>query len=531
MATAKSVLIVTATAGFGVLIQKTLEATGLYKVMPVDSDQEALLCIQAVAFSVAILDSDLPNEGLLPLAISMRQKSPRMRLIFICTNEDPILPSIKAFHPEGLLSKPLHMPELLETVGKVLQTPSEVVNSAPKSASSPPVANQLPLNQRSIPLGLQDVNQAVQRLARLMLDSDAREALILKDGLLWANAGQFPKPATQELFERLSTFLYGAPDPTIPGGSQRSNRGDMIRLIRLESTKGEYLVFATSLDSGMVLSLAFDSSTRFSTIRTQAGYLVKALVSPPETQLSAVPRAPDSQTTSQRILYPGLSHPNKLSSLLNDIPTPSTHKDPEGLPISTHIPEGFTDASAPVPPDKGQIAALDAPVGLADTQPTHPLPSQRQSNPIPTPNPALNLRPISPSMHSLTYAGMLIPRLPKHQLNDDLAARLGEWLGQLCLAFGWQVEQINVQLEYFQCIIRVNPFTSPSYLMRIIRQQTSQRIFNSFPLLAQDNPSGDFWAPGYLIICNSQLPPENITQLFHKHTRQQQGAYQPVRQQ
>jgi REP element-mobilizing transposase RayT len=102
-------------------------------------------------------------------------------------------------------------------------------------------------------------------------------------------------------------------------------------------------------------------------------------------------------------------------------------------------------------------------------------------------------------------------------------------VSQLCLAYGWRLEQIAIRPEYLQWITSVPPTTSPGYLMRILRQQTSERIFDAFSTLRKDNPSGDFWAPGYLIMSGSQLPPAQIVKEFIQQTRQQQGAYLPSR--
>jgi CheY-like chemotaxis protein len=116
---------VTASSGLGEMIQHALEETGLYKVMLVDSDQEALLCIQTVAFTIAILDCELPGGNMISLASSMRQKLPKMRLLIVCSEQNPIRPAAIAFQPAGMLSKPITIPDLLETITKAMLTPNE----------------------------------------------------------------------------------------------------------------------------------------------------------------------------------------------------------------------------------------------------------------------------------------------------------------------------------------------------------------------------------------------------------------------
>jgi hypothetical protein len=60
-----------------------------------------------------------------------------------------------------------------------------------------------------------------------------------------------------------------------------------------------------------------------------------------------------------------------------------------------------------------------------------------------------------------------------------------------------------------------------------MRHHTSQRIFSHFPELAQENPSGDFWAPGYLMVSDSQPPSAQVMQNFIQETRRRQGTGKP----
>ena len=133
------------------------------------------------------------------------------------------------------------------------------------------------------------------------------------------------------------------------------------------------------------------------------------------------------------------------------------------------------------------------------------------------------LEPISPAVYNLDYACLLVPRLPQHHLTGDLSDQVSDWVPQICVAFGWRLEYISVRPEYLLWIANVPPSTSPAYLMRILRQHTSDRIFTDFPRLHKENPSGDFWAAGYLIMGGSQPPPAQLIKDFISQTRQRQG--------
>ncbi len=136
------------------------------------------------------------------------------------------------------------------------------------------------------------------------------------------------------------------------------------------------------------------------------------------------------------------------------------------------------------------------------------------------------IEPASPSMAQLNYACLLVPRFTAHYMTGDLADRLSEWMPDICIAFGWRLEFLAVRPEYLQWVVNVPPNTSPGYLMRIMRQQTSGKIFTGFPRIRSENPSGDFWAPGYLIMGGLQPHPPQLVKDYIKQTRIRQGISQ-----
>jgi hypothetical protein len=48
-----------------------------------------------------------------------------------------------------------------------------------------------------------------------------------------------------------------------------------------------------------------------------------------------------------------------------------------------------------------------------------------------------------------------------------------------------------------------------------------------FPTLARENPSGEFWAPSYLVTSSSLLPDEVAVQALMSQVRRQQGVSKP----
>ena len=141
----------------------------------------------------------------------------------------------------------------------------------------------------------------------------------------------------------------------------------------------------------------------------------------------------------------------------------------------------------------------------------------------------ISLEPVQAGVYHLTYACLLLPRFAEHYLTGEVADKLSEWMPIICVAFGWRLEYLAVRPEYLQWVSNVPPATSPGYVMRIMRTQTSEKIFAAFPGLKKDNPSGDFWAPGYLIMGGTQPHPSQLVKDYIKQARQRQGSEKPRR--
>lgn len=123
----------------------------------------------------------------------------------------------------------------------------------------------------------------------------------------------------------------------------------------------------------------------------------------------------------------------------------------------------------------------------------------------------------------LNYTCVLVPRFPQHFLVGDLAKRLSEWLPQLAIAFGWRLERLSVRPQYIQWTIIVDPTIAPNMLIRLVRRETSKRLFKLWPDYELENPSKDFWAPGYLILSGYCPPNREALSDFVQQTRVRQG--------
>jgi REP element-mobilizing transposase RayT len=531
-------LIVTPSASLGESVRQILDETKLYRSHVVNNKASAVVRADEIGVPLAMLDSALGEDWVLEIGNALRTIRPALNLIILC-DENGTIPAFDELRPWILVRKPFKMSGFMAAI------------SQPPQAAPPPPAPKASL---TAPLPwLNDQTKAAQHLTRLTLESSAQAALITLRNDLWAYAGGLSQNAAKEVAQTVTRNWDG------------QKGSDLLRFIRLESTKAEHMLYATRLTSETVLAFVFDAETPFSTIRSQASQLVNDFGSDkPE------PQKPAKAAPKQVNDFPEDLEENEelniapISNILTDIPSPnpkpaiprdSGMAQPKEKfdPNQTRVSESLSNASVfnrEASPsiqvihrmmDQTQASTISAEpqTSFEDVEVTAPSRVQpRPDTPVagsideadstresPSTEAARKLivEPSSAGLYHLTYACLLVPRFSSHYITGDLADQLGEWLPNICIAFGWRLEYLAVRPEYLQWVVNVQPNTSPGYLMRIMRQQTSEKIFADFTRMKKENPSGDFWAPGYLIMGGTQPHPPQLVRDYIRQTRQRQG--------
>ena len=75
-------------------------------------------------------------------------------------------------------------------------------------------------------------------------------------------------------------------------------------------------------------------------------------------------------------------------------------------------------------------------------------------------------------------------------------------------------------------MVDVTPDVSASTVIQHIREQTSIVLFAESSRYTKENPSGDFWAPGFLVTGGRQSLTESMVRNFVQNTRSRQGIDQ-----
>ncbi len=579
-----NLLVVTPQASFGELIRESLSNTGSFHIQVIQGVPEAIQAAEQIEYTLALLDMELGQKALLEIGRSLRSKNPDLDLVILADEELP--PTMDAIRPWVLLRKPFYLPDFIQLVRAVPIIPDQLIDALEEIQKPASEEDMNPSPQDTPQIAdipwLNDVSKAAQHLTRLTLESSAQAALITRERDLWAYAGQLSQNAANELAATVSRHWDG----------QKGN--DLLRFVRLESTKAEHMLYATSMTANVILALVFDAETPFSTIRSQANSLARSLAIAKTGPIEPVARTPIPKQEQVQVepdadeIEGAGDAPDipSIADILDEIPPPVPPKRVEADVPQMSAKDEESGTSLDVDMDLDPSAAVTRPstplpkkstrrpsqesspaihlrdLMLADSLQTRPnsltdfpdelaatMPSKSQrrrpATPIrqPAPGELDETRPhsitevagrmitesASPGMAQLNYACLLVPRFTAHYMTGDLADRLSEWMPNICIAFGWRLEFMAVRPEYLQWVVNVTPNTSPGYLMRIIRQQTSDRIFGEFPRLKRDNPSGDFWAPGYLIMGGLQPHPPQLVKDYIKQTRQRQGISQQRR--
>lgn len=574
-----NLLVATPMDSFGELIRQSLNDTGSFYIHVVKSKAEAILAAEKNHYTLALLDMALGEEDTRELGRALRSVNPDIDLVILSDEDLP--PAMDSIRPWVLLRKPFYLPDFIQLIRAVPIIPDELLNLVEIDRHKAEAPMQEKTAGPEIPW-LNNVSKAAQHLTRLTLESSAQAALITREKDLWAYAGQLSQNAANELAQTVARHWDG----------QQGN--DLLRFVRLEATKAEHMLYATSMTPDIILALVFDAETPFSTIRSQANKLAHSLavaktgplvpldkhpspLPPPVVceQAQAGFEADEFDDSNADLAIPS------IAEILEDVPPPipPQRKQADLAVMSAAEPEVDEDASdldlsaaatrpsVPLPKPTHRLSRESSPAiplralvlaeqaetrqtvtdvseELASTLPSRPQ-RRRAATPVrpPAPGELDQTRPhsitevagrmivesASAAMAQLNFACLLVPRFTSHYMTGDLADRLSQWMPQICVAFGWRLEFLAVRPDYLQWVVNVTPNTSPGTLMRIMRQQTSEKIFAEFPRLKKENPSGDFWAPGYLIMGGLQPHPPQLVKDYIKQTRQRQGISQPRR--
>ena len=315
---------------------------------------------------------------------------------------------------------------------------------------------------------LQEPALAAQHLAGLALETSSELSLITKGEELWATAGDLPQPAIQEISLSATRFW------------RDSKATDLARFVHLHSTDEDYMLYVQPLVGEYALTLVFNAMHPFSEMREQVGGIAETLRTSIRQSVSLVKeeetRAVEAVAIGERRQKNTRQEYSESSSQRGDL----RNSGPQSVDIAGSQDETNWQ------PSEGYFAT-----------------SINQSR-------------------ELLYSYALIPRLPDHLLEGDIAYKFSQWLPQLCLAYAARLEHLEIKATTLRWTLSVAAEVSPVDLVKSLEKELSRRIFESYPKLKNANPSGEFWAQGAFVSTEAQ-PSEEVISSYIAQTRARQG--------
>jgi len=547
-------------------IQQALREIGEYQVIITNSPSDILELAKKSIFTSCIFDIFHPDFPVLSVVKELKNKNPELRLILILSKHGLTQQDIPGIKPDGFLPRSFNTAQLISALGHARNIITTAEPSAPRTDRiSPDSPTRETLYDHEPPKHppfsiSQDVANLTHHLSDLSVETTALEIIILRRKQLLAQRGKFALPAIQEFVDLINSYSKTSAQnlqKEIPPDHQKTGNWDVVRSVKLQSIQGKYLLYVINLTREMLLAMVFDSDTQFNIVRRQTIQIAHELLEPqPGSPLEY--RPPYTETVKQEPSQSPIPNQDELilelpknkpttvlpvsdeetpqdviSGILpSDVITPGsgmnkieTEFAPTGLTVESDIKE-----TSPVSTTLEQrnntgyhdIAELDdqlsgEPLGLVETVKDQ----TDQADPGYVSN--LTFSKSSPGYY-ITYSCFLIPRMPDHLLTSNLASFLFKWMGQLCLAYGWRLKHLSVHPNYIQMITEAPLTTSPAYLIRTLRQKTSQYIFAQFPPLTNENPSGDFWAPGFFVTGGKHTVQPHLIDRYISEIRVRQGV-------
>jgi len=579
-----SVLVATPHQAFGELLHLSLEEEGRYRVHLVGTGLEAVDALKDASFHIAILDGDLKDMPVSELGSQLLSRAPGLKVVLIPPENDPKHASLAGMIYHGYVLRPFYLPDLLEMMesltgrpaaepelqGDELPEPDETQDAGrfeeALAATSALAGIALLGKERCLTHGNlpETVAGELKSLVERSLNNGERTDLV--------RFVRLPGQTSDHLFYITPVSEHAALGLAYPVGTPlsrvRVQAGQVAEALRPPAPKQPAAVAVRAAVRSWAEAAAnppapepeeeepLEEGEEDAARTVNLAALLGAVPPPnpgepspsgwvPEISMS-LPRPEneslfpwDNQAPVQPSVQPVPLEPRAEADATRPVtaaprPAPAA---PLGMAESLEVtrpvlagsrPEVSRPADPAVPPERAKTAPLrmPAPAPVIEEPPVDELEDTRPRVLTSLTN-FQQLVPASPGFSLLSYTCVLIPRLPQHHLTGGLSAQAGQWVQQLCVAFGWRLEGIAIRPEYLQWTVQVSPSIAPANLIRILRARISEMIFENYPMLARQNPSGDFWATGYLIVSGMQPPSPRLLRDYLAETRRRQGLNFP----
>ena len=104
----------------------------------------------------------------------------------------------------------------------------------------------------------------------------------------------------------------------------------------------------------------------------------------------------------------------------------------------------------------------------------------------------------SHTTHRLMYHIVWLPKYRKKVLEGSVKKRVEKVLHEIADVNGWEIQELNVQLDHVHLMIQIPPSISVSKVVQFLKGTSSKIIREELPQQIKKMLRGkDFWAEGY----------------------------------
>jgi REP element-mobilizing transposase RayT len=118
------------------------------------------------------------------------------------------------------------------------------------------------------------------------------------------------------------------------------------------------------------------------------------------------------------------------------------------------------------------------------------------------------------------YTTFVSPLLKRHALTRELAQILAKSMSDICKKNGWKMVNICARPTGLLWTARIPASVSTGQMVKIVREETSDFLYELHPRLKYEALSENFWAPNYLVVSGNEPPDEQTIKDFLQRIHQ-----------
>jgi REP element-mobilizing transposase RayT len=190
------------------------------------------------------------------------------------------------------------------------------------------------------------------------------------------------------------------------------------------------------------------------------------------------------------------------------------------------------DAFEPMPDFADLESTSESPLGNGwhrgeDTQSIETVDTKSANDPTagtsPLKRPAIRVQPEEEDEYAdcvYTYTTFVTPLLKRHALTRELAQILAKSMNTVCKNNHWKLINMTARPSGMLWTARIPPNVTTGQMVKIVREETSEMLYEIHPRLKYEALSENFWAANYLVVSGNDAPDDNSIKEFLQRIHQ-----------